>query len=114
MNAYFANIARDRNYSRDNIEDCLCCIDGSDLSSFVPISKYFLTIDLSRIRSMSPGPEGISFWLYRTCAPELGPIVAKLVNSSLSQHTLPRVWKIAKQHTSPQYLILHRSLGMEI
>ena len=68
LNAHFANIATDPNYSRDNIEDCLCCIDGSDLSSFVPFSEYFLTIVLSRIRPTSPGPEGIPFWLYRTCA----------------------------------------------
>ena len=99
LNAHFANIATDPNYSRDNIEDCLCCIDGSDLSSFVPFSEYFLTIVLSRIRPTSPGPEGIPFWLYRTCAPELGPIVAKLVNFSLSQHTVPRVWKTA--HVTP-------------
>ena len=69
LNVHFANIATDPNYSRDNIEDCLCCIDGSDLSSFVLFSEYFLTIALSRIRSTSPGPEGIPFWLYRTCAP---------------------------------------------
>jgi len=52
-----------------------------------------LTVVLSRIWSTSPGSEEIPFWLYRTCAPELGLIITKLVNFSLSQHTVPRVWQ---------------------
>ena len=59
----------------------------------------FFTTVLARIRSTSPGPEEIPFWLYKTCAVELGPVVAKLVNFSLTQRIVPLVWKTA--HITP-------------
>ena len=54
---------------------------------------------MSRVRSSSPGPEGIPHWVYKNCAEELGPVVAKLVNFSLTQCTVPLVWKTA--HITP-------------
>jgi len=100
LNAYFADIATDAHYSRDTVDQCLRSFSNRDLSSFVPFfSADFITTVLSRVRSSSPGPEGIPHWVYKNCAEELGPVVAKLVNFSLTQCTVPLVWKTA--HITP-------------
>ena len=90
LNAHFTDIATDPHYSRDMLDDNLRGFGDVDLSTFVPFSA-----DLGRIRATSPGPEEIPYWLYKTCAVELGPVVAKLVNFSLTQRTVPLVWKTA-------------------
>ena len=67
----------------------------SDSALFSPFSdELFITI-LGRVRSTSPGPEGIPFWLYKLCSIELGPVIAKLVNFSLARQKVPRTWRTA-------------------
>ena len=80
LNACFAVIAADEHYSRDTVDECLRSFGNKDLSSFVPFSADFITTVLSRVRSSSPGPEGIPHWVYKSFAEELGPAVAKLVS----------------------------------
>jgi len=85
LNAYFADIFTDPYYCRDALDDNLRSFGNGDLSAFVPFSVDFFITVFSRIRSTSPGPEGIPSWMYRTCAAKLGPVIAKLVNFSLTQ-----------------------------
>jgi len=99
LNAYFADISTDPYYCRDALDDNLHSFGNGDLSEFVPFSADFFVMVLGRIRSTSPGPEGIPSWMYKTCAVELGPVVAKLVNFSLTQCRVPLVWKTA--HITP-------------
>jgi len=95
LNAFFAEIATDPFYCIDNFDDASCLSGDCDMSEFRPFSADFITIVLSRIRPTSPGPEAIPFWFYRSCAPELGPVVAKLINFSIQQRTVPLAWKTA-------------------
>jgi len=48
-----------------------------DVATFCPFSAETITMVSSRIKSTSPGPEGIPFWLYKSCAVKLGSVVAK-------------------------------------
>jgi len=95
LNAYFVDIATDLYDSRDSLDDNLLSFGNGDLSAFVPFSADFFTTVLGRIRSTSPGPEGILSWMYRTYAVELGPVQAKLVNFSFTQRSVPLVQKTA-------------------
>jgi len=83
LNAYFAQVATDPHYSQNELENLCCSFSrDSDSASFSPFSdELFITV-LGRVRSTSPGPEGIPFWLYKLCAVELGPVVAKLFLTS--------------------------------
>ena len=99
LNAYVADISTDPYYCRDALDDNLRSFGNSDLSAFVPFSSDFFITVLGRIRSTSPGPEGIPFWMYRTYAVKLGPVIAKLVNFSLTPCRVPLVWKTA--HITP-------------
>jgi len=99
LNAYFADIFTDPHYCRDALDDNLRSFGNGDLSAFVPFSVDFFITVFSRIRSTSPGPEGIPSWMYRTCAAKLGPVIAKLVNFSLTQCWVPLVWKT--DHITP-------------
>jgi len=91
LNAYFAQVATDPHYSQNELENLCCSFSrDSDFASFSPFSdELFITV-LGRVRSTSPGPEGIPFWLYKLCAVELGPVVAKLVNISFARQKVPR------------------------
>ena len=77
LNAYFAQVATDPHYSQNELENLCCSFSrDSDSASFSPFSdELFITV-LGRVRSTSPGPEEIPFWLYKLCAVELGPVVA--------------------------------------
>jgi len=91
LNASFGDISTYPYYCRYALDD--------NLPEFVPFCADFFLAVLGRIRSTSPGPKGIPSWMYRTCAVELGPVVAKLVNFSLTQCRVPLVWKTA--HITP-------------
>jgi len=98
LNAYFAEVATDPHYSQHELENLCCSLSrDSDSAYFSPFSdELFITV-LGRVRSTSPGPEGIPFWFYKLCAVdiELGQVVAKLVNFSLARQKVPRTWRTA-------------------
>jgi len=105
LNAYFADVATDPHYSQIELDN-LCCQHGCDFASFRPFSDELLITVLGRIRPTSPGPEEIPFWLYKSCAVELGAVVAKLVNFSMVQQKVPRTWKTANITPVPKTSIL--------
>jgi hypothetical protein len=43
----------------------------------------------------SPGPEGIPARVFRDLAPEIAPYLQIVFNKSVSEHTVPRVWRVA-------------------
>ena len=96
LNAYFAQVATDPHYSQNELENLCCSFSrDSDSASFSPFSDELFITALGRVRSTLPGPEGIPFWLYKLCAVELGPVVAKLVNFSFERQKVPRTWRTA-------------------
>jgi len=105
LNSYYAGVSTDPLYSQSAVADALSTpsVPGSQSvgisSNFVPYTPDHIAVILSRIKPSSPGPDGIPYWLYKTCAPQLSAIVAKLVNYSLTKSVAPRVWKTA--HITP-------------
>ena len=109
LNSYYASVSTDPNYSSAAVADALNAaiftstalplpLDGTS-HNFVPFSSTYISLILSRIKPTSPGPDGIPYWLYKNCAAELSSIVTKLINYSLTESVVPRIWKTA--HITP-------------
>ena len=77
----------DPHYTQSELDNQLRTFGDGESVEFCPFSVELFISVLGRIRSTSPGPDEIAFWLYKTCAVELGQVVAKLVSSELLFHT---------------------------
>jgi len=63
---------------------------------------YFANHAVAALGTYASSP----FWLYKSCAVELGSVVAKLLNFSLAQQTVPRAWKTANITPVPKTSIV--------
>jgi len=52
-----------------------------------------------------PGPEVVPSWMYRISVADLGPVLVKLVNFSLTWRRVPLVWKTAHITPVPKHLL---------
>jgi hypothetical protein len=99
LNKYFADVATDANYSYTDVVSALNNVHLFDspagATGFVPYTSDFIAICLNRLTVTAPGPDGIPFWLYKTCAAQLSPVIAKLINYSIQQSVVPISWKTA-------------------
>ena len=50
---------------------------------------------MTKQKSSAPGPDGIPYWIWRDYAQYLEPIIARILNFSLSQQYIPLKWKLA-------------------
>ena len=50
---------------------------------------------LSSVKKTSPGADDIPYWVFKHCAVELTPVVTYLINTIISNGTLPPTWLMA-------------------
>ena len=84
INDYFANIATDPSYSRENV------IKAALQAPHWPANCNNCTTDrvqimLTRISRTSPGKDNIPYWVYRHCSSELAEVVTRIVNMFVSR-----------------------------
>ena len=86
LNLHYSKVATDSEYDAAEIENVLKSMpDNSESDKFTPYSADLFAIILSKLNSTSPGPDGIPFWLYKTCSAQLSLVMSKLVNFSISK-----------------------------
>ena len=91
INAYFASVSTDPQFSSQAIMDELdrqLRIGFPSGSPQVPIAQYCqhdLTVRLAKIKKTATGADGLPYWVLNECAAELGHIVADLINLSINK-----------------------------
>ena len=100
LNLHYSKVATDSEYDAAEMENVLKSMpDNSESDKFTPYSADLFAIILSKLNSTSPGPDGIPFWLYKTCSAQLSLVMSKLVNFSITKGLVPNVWRTA--HITP-------------
>ena len=61
---------------------------------------------MKRQKQTSPGPDGISYWIWRDFASYLAPVITNVLNSSLKQQRVPSLWKLANLNALPKESLL--------
>ena len=105
INAYFASVSTDPQYSSQSIMDELdrqLRLSFPSESPQVPIAQYCqhdITVRLAKIKKTANGADGLPYWVLNECAAELGDIVADLMNLFINKGNVPASWKHA--HVTP-------------
>ena len=96
INESFASIATDPDYDPNIINDIvnasLLTCKNDDVNE---VSEYETYKILSTTKKTSAGPDEIPYWVFRSCAVELTPIVTHIFNLSLRTGVVPSAWKRA-------------------
>ena len=100
LNRHFAKIATDCDYNEDAINSLFDSVNADSTDQqFVPYTSDLFAIILSKLQRTSPGPDGVPYWLYKTCSTQLSLIMSKLVNFSIAKGIVPNAWRTA--HITP-------------
>ena len=83
INDYFADIATDTKYSRDEVIKAVLQVSRSVNHHDVNYTREEVEVMLAKISRTSPGNDNIPYWVYRDCSNELADIVSRLVNMSV-------------------------------
>jgi hypothetical protein len=114
------DIAPDAKYSYTDVVSALNNVHLFDspagATGFFPYTSDFIPICLNRLTATALDLDGIPFWLYKTCAAQMFPVIAKLINFSIQQSVVPISWKtacITPVHLSPATLTCDLSLSRQ-
>lgn len=98
INNYFASVATDNSYMycRDAVINELSRQIVNPIATPTVTANYtadHIAICLSRIRKTTTGQDELPFWIFKDSAFELSYILAKLINFTINEGTVPSVWK---------------------
>ena len=89
MNHHFHHINTDPQYSTP---EPLLIPEGTS----IPVVDVSMVENfMMKQKSSAPGPDGIPYWIWRDYVQYLVPIIARILNFSLSQQYIPSNWKLA-------------------
>ena len=93
-----ASVATNNSYSRDAIIGELHRQTDEPLATSAVTANYTddeIAILLSLINKTTTGSDELPFWILKYCAFQLSNILAKLINFTINEGTVPSAWKLA-------------------
>ena len=93
FNSYFAGVANDPCYNRQEIEKMIVPTPTDfDPAVYSSLEPFEVERMLASLKRTSPGPSSPPCWVLKQCSVELADPVCKLLNLSFSTGNLPAQW----------------------
>ena len=98
VNNYFTLVVCDSTYSRQAaLSELHSQLNADDANPAVKAdyADFEIMVILSKVTKTATGCDDIPWWVYNECATELYYALSKLINFSINEGVVPRMWKPA-------------------